>query len=72
MLLAGEADWPQFRGTQANGTADGKITLPFNRPVGGGANALYLSDTPTGPPPRRGQQRPTPDGAGPPDASLDT
>ena len=51
---------------------DGKITLPFNRPVGRGANLLYLSDTPDGPPAGgRGGGAP-PANAGPPDPNLDT
>ena len=50
---------------------DGRITLPFNRPIGRGANPLYISDTPTGPVGRGGRGA-APDNAGPPDPNLDT
>ena len=52
---------------------DGKITRPFNRPVGrGGDSVLYTTDTPTGPQPgaRGGGGAPVQGGA--PDTKLDT
>jgi hypothetical protein len=50
---------------------DGRITLPFNRPVGRGANLLYISDTPDEPGAGRGRGAAAAD-AGPPDPNLDT
>ena len=58
-------------GQVIDSNGDGKITLPFNRPVGRGANLLYTSDTPTGGGGRGGRGAP-PANSGPPDANLDT
>lgn len=45
ILLAGEADWPQFRGTQANGTAEGH-KLPVEFDIRDGQGVLWRADVP--------------------------
>jgi hypothetical protein len=72
--LKAEQEAVGWCGQVVDTNGDGKITRPWNRPVGrGGDSVLYATDTQTGPQPPAGRGgRGAPVQGGPPNTSLDT